>query len=54
MKKQVNLRVDETTAARIDERAKKVGCTRNAWLNRAVLWALDQPVTTRQVVEEKV
>jgi predicted HicB family RNase H-like nuclease len=52
--KQINLRVDEATAARIDERAKKVGVTRNAWLNRAVRWALSQPVTTTTVVEEKV
>jgi predicted HicB family RNase H-like nuclease len=52
--KQINLRVDEDTAARIDERAKKVGVTRNAWLNRAVRWALSQPVTTTTVVEEKV
>jgi predicted HicB family RNase H-like nuclease len=52
--KQINLRVDEDTAARIDERAKKVGVTRNAWLNRAVKWALSQPVTTTTVVEEKV
>lgn len=47
MTKKVLLRVPDELAAAIDERAAKVGLSRNAWLVKALDWAVEQPVTTR-------
>lgn len=44
---QINLRVPGELRDKIDQRAEKVGISRNAWLNRALEWALEQPVTER-------
>lgn len=44
--KQVQLRLPDDLAERIDERAGKVGLSRNAWLVKALEWATEQPVRT--------
>jgi predicted HicB family RNase H-like nuclease len=51
--KKVLLRVDDKLLDRIDARAAKVGLSRNAWLVKALDWAVTQPVTTR-VTEERI
>jgi hypothetical protein len=38
--KQVNLRTTEARLARIDERAKELGMSRNEWINRVLDHAL--------------
>lgn len=48
---QMNLRTDPATKDRIAERASKVGISRNEWMNRALKWALDQPVAERTAKE---
>lgn len=53
MTKQVPLRLPDDLAVKIDARAKKVGLSRNAWLVKALEWAVEQPprtVTTKQQV----
>ena len=49
MLKQVNLRADEQLLARIDQRAERVGMSRNEWIRSALTWALEQPLTERHV-----
>lgn len=53
MTKHVDLRLPDELAAKVDARAEKVGLSRNAWLIKAIDWAVSQPVTTR-TVEEKI
>lgn len=50
---QVQLRVSPEMLKRIDGRRNEVGLSRNAWLVRALEWALAQPVkeTTVRTVE---
>lgn len=50
--KQMPIRVPDELITRIDERAEKVGLSRNAWLTKAIEWALDQPVTTRTIKQQ--
>lgn len=53
MTKQHALRMPDELAAKVDERAGKVGLSRNAWLLKAIEWAVSQPtrtVTTEQKV----
>ena len=50
--KQVQQRVPDDLAKRIDERAASVGLSRNEWINRALRWAVEQPVQTRTVKEK--
>jgi predicted HicB family RNase H-like nuclease len=52
MTKPVLLRLPDDLAERIDERAAKVGLSRNAWAVRALQWAVEQPVTKRTRTEE--
>jgi predicted HicB family RNase H-like nuclease len=52
---QINLRVPEDLKVAIEERRTKVGISRNAWMVRALRWAVEQPVTSRsRTHEEKV
>jgi len=44
--KQVQLRLPDDLAERIDERAERVGLSRHAWLVKALTWALEQPTRT--------
>ena len=44
--KQVQLRLPDELAEAIDKRTEKVGLSRNAWLVKALEWALEQPVRT--------
>lgn len=44
--KQVQLRLPDDLAKRMDTRAQSVGLSRNAWLNKVIEWALEQPVRT--------
>lgn len=44
--KQVQLRLPDDLAEAIDKRTEKVGLSRNAWLIKALEWALEQPVRT--------
>lgn len=54
MTKSIELRIPDDLAAKIDARVEKVGAkSRNAWLVRALEWAVDQPVTKR-TTEERV
>lgn len=48
MTKSIELRIPDELADRIDARVEKVGArSRNAWLVKALEWAVEQPVTTR-------
>lgn len=48
MTKSIELRIPDELAERIDARVTKVGArSRNAWLVKALEWAVEQPVTTR-------
>ena len=40
------LRLPDELAKRIDQRVASVGLSRNAWLVKALTWAVDQPVKT--------
>jgi hypothetical protein len=53
MTRQVLLRLPDDLAARVDERAGYVGLSRNAWLVKALEWALEQPIKER-VIKERV
>lgn len=44
--KQVQLRLPDDLAKRMDDRARSVGLSRNAWLNKVIEWALEQPIRT--------
>ena len=44
--KQIQQRMPDDLAKAIDERCKKVGLSRNEWINRALQWAVEQPVRT--------
>lgn len=50
--RQVQLRVDEQLLDRIDERAAKVGLSRNAWIVKALAWAVEQPIRTIKIEEQ--
>lgn len=50
--KQVQLRLPDDLAERIDVRAKRVGLTRHAWLIKALTWAEEQPVKTITTKEQ--
>lgn len=53
MTKQHALRMPDELAEKVDQRAGKVGLSRNAWLVKAIEWAVEQPqrtVTTQQKV----
>jgi predicted HicB family RNase H-like nuclease len=52
MTKHVDLRLPEELAERIDARAGKVGLSRNAWLVKALDWAVSQPVQTQTVKQQ--
>ncbi len=43
--KKILVRTPDDLAAAIDQRAAKVGLSRNAWILRALNWATEQPVT---------
>lgn len=45
MTKHVDLRLPDDLAERIDKRAATVGLSRNAWLVKALEWALAHPTT---------
>ncbi len=49
-KKQINVRLPEELIARMDERQNLVGATREQWIERALNWALSQPVTKQKTV----
>lgn len=51
--KQVQLRLPDDLAARIDARAEKVGLSRHAWLVKALTWALEQPTRTRTITTKE-
>lgn len=53
MTKHVDLRLPDDLADRIDKRVEKVGLSRNAWLVKALEWAVSQPITTR-TTEERI
>jgi metal-responsive CopG/Arc/MetJ family transcriptional regulator len=54
MTKSIELRIPDDLATAIDARVTKVGAkSRNAWLVKALDWAVTQPVTTR-VTEERI
>lgn len=54
-REQVNLRVPKPLRLKIEERAKKVGISRNEWMIRALTWATEQPPTERaRTVKEEV
>lgn len=42
--KQVQQRLPDDLAEAIEKRAKSVGLSRNEWINRALQWAVEQPV----------
>lgn len=42
---------DEEMRKAIDERAERIGISRAEWINRALEWALSQPVTDRSKKE---
>lgn len=44
--KQIQQRLPDDLAAVIDERARTVGLSRNEWINRALRWAVEQPIRT--------
>lgn len=44
--KQVQLRLPDDLAERVDARTAAVGLSRNAWLNKVIEWALEQPIRT--------
>jgi predicted HicB family RNase H-like nuclease len=46
MTAQVPLRLPDELKARIDERRERVGLSRNAWIVKALEWAVEQPVRT--------
>lgn len=45
MTKHIDLRLPDDLAQRIDQRAAKVQLSRNAWLVKALEWALTHPTT---------
>jgi len=53
MTKKILLRVPDELVERIDKRAAIGDYSRNAWLVKAIEWALEQPVTKR-TREERV
>jgi hypothetical protein len=48
-RQQVNLRLSPEQLKAIDDRAQRVGLSRNAWVERALKWALEQPTRVRTV-----
>lgn len=44
--KQVQQRLPDDLAQAVEERAAKVGLSRNEWINRALRWAVEQPIRT--------
>ena len=52
MTKQHLLRLPDELAAAIDERATKVGLSRNAWLVKALEWAVEQPIRKTKIEEQ--
>jgi predicted DNA-binding protein len=53
MTAQVPLRLPDELKARIDERRERVGLSRNAWIVKALEWAVEQPIRTIKT-EERV
>jgi hypothetical protein len=52
--KEILMRLPDELADAVTQRAERVELSRNAWLVKALEWALDQPVRVRTVrVEEK-
>jgi hypothetical protein len=47
--KQIQVRLPEARLAAVDERAGHVKLSRNEWINRALAWALEQPVRRQRV-----
>jgi len=41
---QIHVRLPAELVSRIDDRAQRVGLSRNAWFEKALEWALSQPV----------
>lgn len=50
--KQHALRLPDELAEQIDVRAAKVGLSRNAWITRALEWAIQQPAKTVTIKQE--
>jgi predicted HicB family RNase H-like nuclease len=50
--KQHALRLPDDIAEAIDKRAKSVGLSRNAWITKALAWAVDQPIRTTTKTEK--
>lgn len=50
--KQVQLRLPDDLAQRIDARAAKVGLSRHAWIVKALTWAEQQPIRTVRTEEK--
>lgn len=50
--KQVQQRMPDDLANAIEERAAQVGLSRNEWINRALRWAVEQPIRTTTVKEK--
>jgi predicted transcriptional regulator len=48
---QVTARLPDDLIERIDQRAASVGLSRNAWLVKALTWAVEQPIRTQTVKE---
>jgi len=53
MVKQHALRLPEELADAIDKRAELVGLSRNAWIVKALAWAIEQPIR-ETVVKERL
>lgn len=49
---QINFRIPASLRDAIDQRAEKVGRSRNDWIEAAVRWALDQPEKTVRVTKK--
>lgn len=42
--KQIQQRLSDDLAVKVEKRAKDVGLSRNEWINRALAWAVSQPL----------
>ncbi len=47
--KQILMRLPDELGEAIDKRCEQVGLSRNAWLVKALEWAIEQPIRERVV-----
>lgn len=50
--KQHALRIDDDLMVAVDKRAEMVGLSRNAWIAKAIEWALKQPIKTETITQK--